>query len=447
MATIRVGISGWRYDPWRGTFYPQELPQRAELQYASSQLPVIEINGSFYALQQPQSYSSWYADTPADFMFTVKAPKFITHVRRLRDVEGPLANFLASGLFNLKEKLGPILWQLPPFSKFDPERLEAFLKLLPHDTEQAAAVARNHDDWMAKRSQVEIDAKRPMRHALEVRNDSFMTPAFVDLLRKYDVALVIAETARKWPMTHDITSDFVYMRLHGDEELYNGGYSDESLDRWAKRIRAWQEGSEPGDAEKVSPQEPPTRAPRDVFCFFDNTDVKLRAPFDAQTLMGKLGIGVRMPAMGGQAALASVPAEGDAPEGGGIPAPVEGDAPETDRTQRGKVRRANGGTAPRKVPKKKAATTARAKATSGAGAESVGRAKATSSGGAKSDGRAKATSGGGAKSDGRAKAASGGGAESDGRAKAASGAGAKSAARAKPAPVAGAKRASPAKRG
>lgn len=290
MATTRIGISGWRYEPWRGTFYPKDLPQRAELEYASAHLPIIEINGSFYSLQRPASYASWYADTPADFMFSVKGPRYITHIRRLRDVEAPVANFLASGLFNLKEKLGPILWQFAPNFKFDPERFEAFLKLLPHDTKEAAAVARKHDDWMAKRVQLKVDAERPMRHAVEIRNDTFMTAQFVDMLRKYDVALVIAETARKWPMTQDITADFVYMRLHGDTELYKSGYSDKSLDRWAKRISAWQTGSEPADAEKISPKKPPTKSPRDVFCFFDNTDVKLRAPFDAQTLMDKLGI-------------------------------------------------------------------------------------------------------------------------------------------------------------
>jgi len=331
MATTRIGISGWRYEPWRGTFYPKDLPQRAELEYASAHLPVIEINGSFYSLQRPQSYASWYADTPVDFMFTVKGPRFITHIRRLRDVEAPVANFLASGVFNLKEKLGPFLWQFPPNFKFDPERFEAFLKLLPHDTEQAAAVARNHDDWMAKRAQLEVDAKRPMRHAVEIRHESFLDPAFVDLLRKYEVALVIAETARKWPMTQDITADFVYMRLHGDTELYKSGYSDKSLDRWAKRISAWQAGSEPADAEKVSPKKPPTREPRDVFCFFDNTDVKLRAPFDAQTLMGKLGIAPREAA------------------------PADGDVPKARRTQRGKARLAKSGTVPRKVPRKKTA--------------------------------------------------------------------------------------------
>ena len=290
MAITRIGISGWRYEPWRGTFYPKDLPQKSELEYASTHLPVIEINGSFYSLQRPQSYASWYAATPADFMFTVKAPRYITHIRRLKEVEAPVANFLASGLFNLKEKLGPILWQFPPNFKFDAERFETFLKLLPHDTGAAAKIAAKHDDWMKKRVKLKPDVKRPMRHAVEIRNDSFLDPTFVDLLRKYDVALVIAETARKWPMTQDITSDFVYMRLHGDKELYKSGYSDKSLDRWAERIKAWQRGAEPADAQKISSKKPPGRKARDVFCFFDNTDVKLRAPFDAQTLMEKLGL-------------------------------------------------------------------------------------------------------------------------------------------------------------
>ena len=289
MAT-RIGISGWRYPPWRGTFYPKDLPQRAELEYASAHLPVIEINGSFYSLQRPQSYAGWYADTPEDFMFTVKGPRFITHMKRLRDVEVPLANFLASGVFNLKDKLGPILWQFPPNFQYDRGRFEAFLKLLPHETQEAATFARKRDEWLANRSQLKVDENRPMRHAVEIRHESFLEASFVDLLCKYNVALVIAETARRWPMTQDITADFVYMRLHGDKELYRSGYSDKSLDRWAKRICAWEAGSEPADAEKISTRKPPAGKPRDVYCFFDNTDVKLRAPFDAQTLARKLGL-------------------------------------------------------------------------------------------------------------------------------------------------------------
>src|SRR3984893_14113694 len=290
MASIRIGISGWRYTPWRGVFYPKNLAQQAELHYASRVLNTIEINGSFYSLQRPQSYARWYADTPDDFMFTVKGPRYITHMRRLREVEEPLANFLASGLFNLGDKLGPVLWQFPPNFKYDRERFEAFLSLLPRDTQEAASIARKRDAWLKSRSQLKIDATRPMRHAVEIRNESFLDPSFVDLLRKYNVALVIAETARRWPMTQDITADFVSMRLHGDRELYRSGYSDKSLDRWAERIRAWQKGSEPADPPKISSKKPPTRKQRDIYCFFDNTDVKLRAPFDAQTLIRKLGM-------------------------------------------------------------------------------------------------------------------------------------------------------------
>jgi uncharacterized protein YecE (DUF72 family) len=359
MATTRIGISGWRYEPWRGTFYPKDLPQRAELEYASAHLPVIEINGSFYSLQRPQSYASWYADTPADFMFSVKGPRYITHMRRLRDVEAPLANFLASGVFNLKEKLGPILWQFPPNFKYDPERFETFLKLLPHDTRSAVVVARKHDDWMKGRSQLKVDAERPMRHAVEIRHESFLEPSFVDLLRQYQVALVIAETARTWPMTQDITADFVYMRLHGDKELYRSGYSDKSLDRWAKRISAWQKGSEPADAEKISSKKPPTRAPRDVYCFFDNTDVKLRAPFDAQTLMGKLGI-PRRDVPGDGPALAAptrgVSARDAAPRVGPPPKRTPRGEPPAKRTPRGRARLAKSSAAPRKVLSKKRAS-------------------------------------------------------------------------------------------
>jgi uncharacterized protein YecE (DUF72 family) len=278
MARIRIGISGWRYKPWRGTFYPSDLPQHAELRYASSILPVIEINGSFYSLQRPSSYAQWYEQTPLDFLFTVKGPRYITHMRRLKQVETPLANFFASGLFNLREKLGPILWQFPPSFKYDRERMAAFLELLPHDTQAALKLARKRDAWMKGRTRLAIDKRRELRHAVEIRHESFIDPTFIKLLRDQNVALVIAETARKWPMPLDITADFVYMRLHGDKELYRSGYSDKSLERWAKRIRAWHGAA--GARGRA----------RDVYCFFDNTDVKLRAPFDAQSLMLKLGL-------------------------------------------------------------------------------------------------------------------------------------------------------------
>ena len=290
MAAIRIGISGWRYKPWRGTFYPKDLPQHAELKYAASILSVIEINGSFYSLQRPSSYASWYADTPKGFVFAVKGPRYITHMLRLKNVEAPLANFFASGVFNLREKLGPILWQFPPNFRYDHDRLAAFFDLLPHDTNAALALARRRDARMKDKSRLAIDARRRIRHAVEIRHESFLDSRFVDLLRKHNIALVIAETARRWPMVHDITADFVYMRLHGDRKLYQSGYSYKSLDRWAKRIAAWHRGAEPRDARKISPKKPPSRKPRDVYCFFDNTDVKLRAPFDAQALARKLGV-------------------------------------------------------------------------------------------------------------------------------------------------------------
>jgi uncharacterized protein YecE (DUF72 family) len=287
---IRIGISGWRYKPWRGTFYPEDLPQSAELQYAASLLPVIEINGSFYSLQRPASYASWYEATPRSFVFSVKAPRYITHFRRLKGVDAAVANFLASGLFNLRQKLGPILWQFPPDFAYDHDRMARFLELLPHDTRTALSVARRREAFMKGRTRLAIDANRKLRHAIEIRHESFVVPGFIELLRGHNVALVVAETARRWPMMHDVTADFVYMRLHGDKELYRSGYSDKSLDRWARRIRAWHRGSEPRDALKVSPSRPPSSRPRDVYCFFDNTDVKLRAPFDAQTLARKLGL-------------------------------------------------------------------------------------------------------------------------------------------------------------
>jgi uncharacterized protein YecE (DUF72 family) len=290
VAKIRIGISGWRYRPWRGVFYPEDLPQRAELSYAARVLPTIEINGSFYSLQRPQSYALWYEQTPADFVFALKGPRYITHMLKLRNVRAPLANFLASGVFNLREKLGPILWQFPPNFKYERERLQRFFELLPHDTRAASTLARKHDAWLKGRVRLAVDANRPLRHAVEIRNESFLQADFVDLLREHGIALVIAETAKRWPMAHDITADFVYMRLHGDRELYRSGYSDRALERWAQRIAAWRRGGEPRDADKIAAKKPPGTRPRDVYCYFDNTDVKLRAPVDAQTLMRKLRI-------------------------------------------------------------------------------------------------------------------------------------------------------------
>ncbi len=239
MKDVRIGISGWTYPPWRGVFFPKGLAQRRELEFASRQVNSIEINGSFYSLQRPESYRSWYEATPADFVFSVKGGRFITHMKRLKEVETPLANFFASGLLCLKEKLGPILWQLPPNFRFDPDRLARFFALLPRDTIAAAKLARKHDARLKGRAVVTADRKRPLRHCLEIRHPSFETDAFIKLLREHDIAMVVADTAGKWPLLEDVTSDFIYVRLHGDEELYVSGYTERALREWARKIRSW----------------------------------------------------------------------------------------------------------------------------------------------------------------------------------------------------------------
>ena len=284
---IRIGISGWRYPPWRKVFYPDKLRQASELHFASRALPTIEINGTFYGLQRPPSFARWYEETPENFVFSVKAPRYVTHILKLNDVEKPIANFFASGLLLLKEKLGPILWQFPPSFRFDPKQFEHFLKLLPHDTEAALKQAHGREAKMHGREHLAIDETRALRHAVEIRNKSFVDPAFVELLRAYQVALVVADTAGKWPYYEDVTADFIYMRLHGDEELYASGYTDAALDRWATRIRAWARGGQPQDAHLISATLPPSRKTRDVYCYFDN-DIKVKAPFDARKLLQRL---------------------------------------------------------------------------------------------------------------------------------------------------------------
>ena len=284
----RVGTSGWVYPPWRGTFYPVELPHRRELEYLSRRMNSVEINGSFYSLQRPASYRSWAEQTPEDFVFAVKGSRFITHLKKLRDVQTPLANFLASGVLALGAKLGPLLWQLPPSLPFDPQRLGDFLDLLPRGTAEAAALAQQHDARLDNRAWTSVDADRPLRHAVEVRHPSYRDPALVELLRAQGVALVVADTAGTWPYLEDVTADFVYVRLHGDTELYVSGYTDQALDSWADRIRAWQAGHSPRTEHTIAPPAPVR--PREVYVYFDNTDGKLRAPFDAISLAGRLGL-------------------------------------------------------------------------------------------------------------------------------------------------------------
>ncbi|HTK01319.1 MAG TPA: DUF72 domain-containing protein [Bordetella sp.] len=285
-SALRIGISGWRYAPWRGRFYPDGLPQARELAYASRQVCTVEINGTFYSLQRPESFIRWRDDTPGGFVFAVKGPRFITHTLRLRDVEEPLANFLASGVLALREKLGPILWQLPPTLRWDAASIEAFLDLLPRDTLAAARLARRHGARMRGRSVTDTDAKRPLRHALEIRHPSFACPEFVATLRQRGIALVTADTAGKWPVLEDATADFAYVRLHGDKALYRSGYSAGAIADWARRIDAWSRGATPRGA-RLAGSRAKAAGPRDVYCYFDN-DVKVMAPRDARALMSAL---------------------------------------------------------------------------------------------------------------------------------------------------------------
>jgi uncharacterized protein YecE (DUF72 family) len=285
---VRIGISGWRYAPWRRVFYPAGLPQRAELAFASRRVDSIEINGSFYSLQAPEAWRLWHDEAPDGFVFSVKGPRFITHMKKLHDVRTPLANFFASGVLALGAKLGPILWQLPPNLGFDAERLDAFLALLPRDTLAARMLARDHDARVARSGTwLEPVPSRSLRHALEVRHPSFVDADLVALLRRHGVALVVADTAGRWPLLEDVTADFVYVRLHGDEELYASGYRDEALADWARRIAAWRAGQQVSDARTASGQAPKRLTRRDVYCYFDN-DVKVHAPFDAARLAGFL---------------------------------------------------------------------------------------------------------------------------------------------------------------
>lgn len=299
MSDIRIGISGWRYRPWRGDFYPEGLVQRRELEYASRAVNSIEINGSFYALQTPERYASWAGETPEGFVFSVKGPRFITHTKRLRDIEEPLANFLASGPLHLGDKLGPMLWQFPANFKLDREQFKDFLELLPRNTDDAASLAKGCAERLKKPGYLDIGAKRRMRHAVEIRNPKGLDEDFVELLRSQKIALVVADTAGKWPYHEDLTSDFVYIRLHGDKELYSSGYSDEALERWKKRIKLWGKGRQPRDATLIAPHRDTAEHACDLYCYFDN-DIKVRAPYDARQLLEKLGRAKKLEVVPGQ---------------------------------------------------------------------------------------------------------------------------------------------------
>jgi uncharacterized protein YecE (DUF72 family) len=285
--TVRIGISGWRYAAWRGKFYPPKLAQRRELEFASHTFSTIEINGTFYSLQRPDSFAQWFAETPDNFLFAVKGSRFITHMKKLRNVDEALSNYFAQGILRLGSKLGPILWQFPPNFAYDHDRFQSFFELLPRTSAQAAALSEAHSPRIRGRSWTETDNDRPLRHCIEIRHESFNDPAFIDLLRKHDIGLVVADTV-DWPLLLDVTSNFVYCRLHGSEELYASGYDSDSLDGWADKCAAWAEGRH---ASEQLPKKTGTYASnklakkkrRDVFVYFDN-DAKVRAPVDAQEL-------------------------------------------------------------------------------------------------------------------------------------------------------------------
>lgn len=286
---IRIGISGWTYAGWRGPFYPDDLAHRRELEYASRCLNAIEINGTFYSLQRPSAFARWYDETPSGFRFALKGSRFITHMKQLSDVRTAVANYFASGVLRLESKLGPILWQFSSRRRFDAQRFEAFLSMLPTSTAAAAELAHEHDHRIRHGVWLETGADRPLRHALEVRHPSFFNDTFLDLLRHHRAALVFSDAGAEWPYAEDVTADFIYARLHGAEEIYASGYDDDTLTAWARRIRSWAAGNEPRDAQRCGSARAPTRSKRDVYVFFDN-DRKVRAPHDAMRLAAMLDI-------------------------------------------------------------------------------------------------------------------------------------------------------------
>ena len=267
VGSVRIGTSGWAYRSWRGDFYPKGLRQRDELAYLATQLGSVELNGSFYSLQRASSYRSWCAQTPDDFVFAVKGSRFVTHLKRLRDVDLALANLFASGVLELRHKLGPVLWQLPERIGFDPALLSGFFDILPRTTADLAALSSKHDARVRDPA-VEAHIDQPVRHVLEVRGEGFGSPDFLELLREHDIGLVVADSAGRWPMLEGVTSDVAYVRLHGEEVLYHGGYDADSLARWADRVEEWAQAA-------------------DVFVYFDN-DADGRAPHDAVALTREL---------------------------------------------------------------------------------------------------------------------------------------------------------------
>jgi uncharacterized protein YecE (DUF72 family) len=260
---IRIGIGGWTYEPWRGTFYPDDLTQKRELEFASRQLTSIEINGTFYGAQKPETFAKWRDETPDGFVFSLKAPRFATNREVLADAGRTVARFLAGGVLELKDKLGPINWQLLPTKKFDPSDFEAFLKLLPKEA-----------------------AGRALRHVVEVRHESFRSSDFIALVREHGVAVSIAGDSR-YPQIADATAPFVYARIMGTKEAAASGYSDAALDLWAARARAWASGAVVEGLDYVEGRRTDGKA-RDVYLYVISGH-KVRNPAAAMALIRRLG--------------------------------------------------------------------------------------------------------------------------------------------------------------
>ncbi len=288
MAGLYIGVSGWTYDHWRGgAFYPEGLSRSRELAYVTRRVNSLEINGSFYSLLTPRSYATYRDTAPDGFLFAVKGSRFITHAKKLKDVEVPLANFFASGILRLESTLGPVLWQFPEMA-WEVERVARFLDLLPRDHEAASKLAHKHDRRVSGRASMVVHDNHPIRHALEFRDKRFFTEEVVRLCRDHNAALVFADSG-EWPYTEELTAGFVYLRLHGSPHTYASNYGERRLDAWAERVRAWWRGGEPPDPERITDRKPPRRKHRDVYVYFDN-DGKAHAPADAVGLMKRLGV-------------------------------------------------------------------------------------------------------------------------------------------------------------
>lgn len=261
---IRVGVGGWVFEPWRGVFYPDGLPQRRELEYASRHLTAIEINATYYGSQKPESFRKWGSEVPDGFQFPVKGSRFCTNRKVLADGKESVLRFLNSGVTELGDKLGPLLWQLANSKKYDRDDISGFLDLLP-----------------------ETQGGLKLRHVLEPRHDSFLDPDFIALARERNVAVCYAHHAA-YPNIPDVTADFVYARLQRGSDDVPTGYPPGELDAWAGRLKAWAEGGQPGDLDLLDPNQKLENTPRDVYCFVIH-EGKVRAPAAAMGLIERLG--------------------------------------------------------------------------------------------------------------------------------------------------------------